>query len=308
MKKISVKLIAIIFLFMACDKQVDLSPKVEETTKNAVLEWHNKYWNTYNNMQFTDADKFYAEDIIAISNEFLMDYEKIIKTHNDVSKSLININCVIDSSKIMVIDKNQASIVGFGYGSQVDTLEKVTNMRFNYTMNVKKESGEWKIKTMHEHVNYYPLTFSDNIPPEKRTGNIGMNYKFRVSLMHTWAIFVFDFKFLKSKGVRVEEYANAMGEYLADGWDAKLGFEGLCKYVIRNSQVFSTDVELLEKTDEILKIRTSKYYKDFLPKEINDGEMLKFWEISNRIIADKMGATLTIEDDGDYFIQTVKKK
>jgi hypothetical protein len=36
--------------------------------------------------------------------------------------------------------------------------------------------------------------------------------------------------------------------------------------------------------------------------------MMKFWEITNNKIADKMGATLTIQDDGDYFIQTIKKK
>ncbi|MEE4198409.1 MAG: hypothetical protein V2I54_12255, partial [Bacteroidales bacterium] len=295
MKNLSYLMIAIAIIIMSCNQQAGLSPQDEESLKNQVLEWHNQYWDTYTNLQFADADKFYAEDVIAISNEFLVDYDEIIKTHRNASKSLINMNCIIDSLKIIISEKNHASIVGFGYGSQVDTSEKVTNLRFNYTMHVKKEAADWKIKTMHEYVNYYPLTFSDNIPPEKRTGNIGLNYKYRVSLMHTWSIFVHDFKFLKSKGVPVEEYANAMGEYFAAGWNSKGSFEGFCKGVIRNSQIFSTEAEVLEKTEELLKVRYFKYYKYFLPKEISDQEMMKFWEITNNKIADKMGATLTIQ-------------
>lgn len=277
-------------------------------TEKSLKEWHQNYCNAYNSSDYTKADKYYATDVIIISNEFKVNYENIIKSHKDNSKSLIYAKYKIDSVEIKVISPESAYIIGFGYGIQKDTSGRTYNMRLNYSMYVEKISNEWKIKYMHEIVNFYALGFGDDVDEGYRNSTISQNYRYRVCLGHLWAIFLLDLEYMKSNGIELNDYAKSMGESFAKGWNAEGGFEGYCRGMIRNCQVISTEVKLIEKTDEILRLRVYKYYKRMLPPNISDKEFLDFWVVLNNVIAHKMGAKLTVDDDEDYFVMNVNKQ
>lgn len=169
---------------------------------------------------------------------------------------------------------------------------------------LKKKNGTWKILWHHETLNRCPLCFDSSLPKQQRTGRASLEQRFRNCLGQSYALLVSNLKIAKESGISVEEHARQIGRAFAESWNPQNGFEGLVQGVVYNTQALSTRPQILKRDQNHLTIR---FYKDYLPLlepyGITDQEVIQWLEIVNRSIANHMGASMTLHEEGHYIIQ-----
>ena len=278
----------------------------KEPTRESVETWHNQFWSYFSNLEFDKALSYYADDLTMVYNNQKMTKADVVKTFENADQVYISWYNKIDSFDIRILDNNMASITAFATCVNKDTSGIENHFVFNYSMVIKRTEKDWEIILLHEYVNPFPLMYSDAIQLEDRKKQANSNYKFLVMMSNSYALCINELATIKKLGMPVEDFAIQLGDKFADGWPP-LSFEELCNSVIYRTQAFSSKVKLIEHTDEKLIISSYKDYKRSCSEELTDEEFMKFWEILNGRITEKMGISLKIESDGDYMVSTLEK-
>ena len=193
--------------------------------------------------------------------------------------------------------------------SYLETTDRSGNVRVTDNLDVyilELKEGSWKIKKLIPQDNY-PLIFNENIDKKFKTGRLAPLSRFDGASNQAMAIMMANLEYFKKNGTTPTELGKMMGSRFAKTWNQSAGFAGLVSGFVWGTQLFSTYTEVMERNDNTLKI---KFFPLSVSQtwEVTKEDILSMYQNTWNEIADYMGATCSLIDDGKYWVLTLNKK
>lgn len=265
------------------------------------------YFNLFEEKQWDAIPDMYAKDAQVIwlnrNVQPLLETMKPIldKNKTDMISEKIDVQWILSD----VMGPN-AAMVSTRY---LETTNRLGQIRVTDNMGVfllEQNNGIWKIKKWIPSQNF-PLIFNQNIDEKYQTDNMPTIAKAGFAIQHGWNLLFFDLEYFKKAGTTPAELGRMMGARFAETWDKTKGFDGLANGFIWGLQIMSTYVEVLQRNE-------TTFQAKFLPPNTNS--ILDFSKEDLYIccqniwseIANYMGANCFLENEGNYWIITLKKK
>jgi hypothetical protein len=158
------------------------------------------------------------------------------------------------------------------------------------------------------------LVFGSAAQEKFSVPEVSAESKYKNMTFQLHAITTVSIKFLKEKGISVEEYGAYMGDQFKQSWNKEAGFEGYVKGTINNLLAFADNgkVEILEQSDSMVKLK-SGLIASHMKKEpkyyFTDYETYtKLYRIITERIVDHLGCKIKQTNHEDHMIIVIKKK
>ena len=277
---------------------------LKKSAEDFVLNWFNRFetksWDNFNDLFFEDAQLYTPAKTTLIK---------------DVSKSLIDhyTNVVTDcdakiESMSTEIIGQEAALVTVRY-LETDVI-KDSPVYLDYLDNylLEKQNGKWKIKRLISNYSQ-PVLFGSSVASNWKQGKVEPFYRFNGAMGQMAGISLYFMEDYKKKGITPAQLGTEIGSRFASYWDQSKGFTGLASGFMWNIQTTVPYLEVLERNETILKM---KFENAFVPNEkrwdVTRQEVLDYFRNAFGAIAELMGGTCTIEEDGKYYLMTLNKK
>ena len=167
--------------------------------------------------------------------------------------------------------------------------------------------SSWKIKDWHSQY-FSPVTFNTKIDKKWQKGKIEPFWRFSGAVNQMYSLLMGFMEDYKNKGTSPAQAGKMIGARFAKEWDQSKGFESLASGMMWNFQTMSTDIEVLERNENIIKFKLKAFQVDEKNWNVTQQEFLEFFQNSLNEIASHMGGTCIIVVDGKQWIITLSKK
>lgn len=279
----------------------------QENLKKSAEDFVTGYFKLFEDKKWDEILNTYADDGLLIwPNSKIVPLRETMKPYLDKNKTEMTSEKV-DIKWILtdVTGPNSAMVTT----SYMDKTDKTGNIRITDNIAVfllERKSGSWKIKKSYPQSNF-PLIYNAGIDKKYQTDNNGLMNNCTGAIGQEWSLLCYEIENLKKDGVAPTEYGIKTGKRFAITWDKTKGYEGLVSGFTWGFQVMSTYVEVMEKNENTFKTRilSPTINKNW---DVTSNELLIFTENVWKEIADFMGGTCTIKQDGKYWIVTMTKK
>lgn len=274
----------------------------QENLKKSAEDFITGYFKLFEDKKWDEIPGAWAKDaqIVVLDGSISPAAEMIKNVLKNSIPTIVSEKIEIKWIATDAIGSNKA-MVSVRY---VETIKR-TNVPLRATDNigvflVVKEEGVWKIKKWIIGQNF-AIVYDNKIDKKYITNPFASLYRFNSANHQLWGMVLYNIENSKKNGISPSDAGKAMGIRFAKSWDVSKGFDGLVSSFVWGLQVFSNYVEVLERNEDTLKAR-------FLPPSD-----MKKWNVTRdelRIavlnewseIANYMGGTCSLADDGDYWV------
>ena len=277
---------------------------LKKSAEDFVLNWFNcfetKNWDNFSDYFFEDAQLYTPAKTTLIKevSKSLIDQYTNVVTQCDTK---------IESMSTEVIGQD-AALVTVRY-LETDVV-KGSPVYFDYLDNylLEKQNDNWKIKRLISNYSQ-PVLFGNSVASNWKKGKVEPFYRFNGAVGQMAGISFYFMEDYKKKGITPAQLGTEIGSRFASYWDQSKGFNGLASGFIWNIQTTVPYLEVLERNETILKM---KFENAFVPNEkrwdLTNQEVLDYFRNAFGAIAEHMGGTCNIEEDGKYYLMTLNKK
>ena len=307
MKK-SLMIIFLIGSMTACKKSGEFTADQKAVVEKSAREFCDHVFKLWEELKFDELMSLFPSDGIFSSNGTFMPV-KDLKNWAEQNKHLIKkITYTYDTMAIHAVDPNNVSTSLRYFYSQTDSAGKENLASGIINLVLNKTAENWKIVTYTEYADWSPLIISGTVNKNRSELEVDLNKKFNSSMFQAYGLINAEIILYKKAGKKALDCGLDMGRIFAATWNKNAGFEGLKNGMIYNSQLFSTRSEIVELTDDRVKLRLFKDYKQGLYKNVTDKDIIDFYKGVAQPIGDYMGGKIEIGADGDYINWTITKK
>lgn len=278
--------------------QADMKQSAEDFVKSYFKLFEEKKWEAIPEMYTEDAQ-------VILNGEFMSLFERmkpvLEKNKTGMTSDKIEVKWMVSD-----VTGPTSALVTTSY---LETTNRSGNIRVTDNIGVfllEQKNEVWKIKKWIPLQNL-PLLFNENINKKYQINNTAAVYKATSAINHAWSLLLFDIEAAKKAGISPAEHGQTIGARYAKTWDPSGGFEALANGFTWGLQIMSTYVEVLERNESAFKAKflaPDIYVKADLTKE----DLYDFSQHVWSEIADVMGGTCSLAEDGKYWIVTMNKK
>jgi hypothetical protein len=192
----------------------------------------------------------------------------------------------------------------------LQTTDRSGNISFFDNLDVfllEMKEGSWKIRKYIPHFNY-PLIYNENIDKKFQTGRLAPLSRFDGLSSQMNGILLYFFEDYKKNGTTPAQLGKIVGSRFAKTWNQSRGFEGLASGFLWNLQTMSTYIEVLDRNENTAKYKCNPMLTISERWNVTKQEALEYCQNAFGEIADYMGGTCLIVEDGKFWILTFNKK
>ncbi len=279
--------------------QENLKKSAQDFIPSYFKLWEDKKWDEILNSYTDDAQVIHYRLVRPLNQlvKNIVENWKQNQTSYKVDIESISADVVSPTSAFVIatfldyeIDKSGEAQVG--QGMELFLLELIDN--------------SWKINKA---IPIYspPVIYNKNIEQKFQTGILSPQSRLDGAMNQMGAIMMYNLEYFKKNGKTPAEIGKMMGARFAITWDQSRGFAGLVSGCVWGIQTMSSYIEVLERNENTLKIK-------FVPFTISETwdvtreDILDMFQNTWSEIADYMGGTCSLVDDGKYWIATMNKK
>jgi hypothetical protein len=293
----------LIFLLILLPAVAFSQESLKKSAENFIISyfklWEDKKWDVIVNSNSEDGQLIWPNHFVGslpVSMKSLVERNKSEMTSDKIDVKWISAD-VMGATSAMVT------------ASYLETTDRSGNVRVTDNLDVyllELKDGSWKIKKLIPQDNY-PLIYNENIDKKFQTGRLGPLPRYDGATGQMGAIMMYELEYFKKNGTNPAELGKLMGSRFAKTWDPSRGFAGLVSGCIWGLQTMSTYIEVLERNESTLKMK-------FIPFtisetwDITEKDMIDMFQNIWNEIANYMGGTCSLVDDGKYWIVTMNKK
>ncbi|MFA6701464.1 MAG: hypothetical protein WCR12_02745 [Dysgonamonadaceae bacterium] len=279
----------------------------QENMKKSAEDFVTGYFKLFEDKKWDKIPNMYADDsqVVWLNGKVLPLPESMNATLEKNKIEMTSDNIDVKWMLTDVTGPNTALVTS----SYIETTNRSGNIRVTENVGVyllEQNDGKWQIKKWFPHQNF-PLLYKDKIDKRYQIDNIAVIYLASSAINHGWSLICNDIDYFKRTGISPSEYGSMMGERFAKSWDQSVGFNAFATDFIKGLQIMSTYVEVLERNETSFKV---KFLSPVIDKnwDVTSKELFSCSRTIWSKIANHMGANCSLDDDGKYWVITMKKK
>lgn len=279
----------------------------QESLKKSAQDFIPSYFKLWEDKKWDELLKSYTDDAQVIRYRSAQPLYPLVKNIIEGYKeNLESYKVDIESISTDVIPPNSAFVTVNFLDTEIDKSGKVQVGQGMEMFLLELKDNSWKIKKA---IPIYspPVIYNKNVDQKFQTGIVSPLSRLNETMNQMGGIMMYSIEYFKKNGTSPAELGKMMGSRFAKTWDQSKGFEGLVSGCLWGLQTMSTYIEVLERSENTFKVR-------FVPFSISETwdvtreDMLGMFQNSWNEIADYMGGTCSLVDDGEYFLLTLNKK
>jgi len=299
----------LIIPFMAFG-QSSITPETEtpDALKKSAESFVTSWFKCFEEKKLDNLTGFFSDDAQLYTSAKTVLLKDEAKSLTDYYKNKVtDCKATINSFSTEVFGQNAALVtVRYLEMDEVQGNREYFDYLDNYLL--EKQNGNWKIKRI---ISSYsqPVIFGNSVENSWQRGKAEPFNRFNGALGQMNGITAYFLGDYKKNGTPLPELGKIVGARFAKSWDESRGFKGLSSGFVWVVQSISPYIEILERSETNVKVKYENIFRN-LEKDwnITDQEILDYFRNAFSAIADHMGGTCTIDEDGKYYLLTLNEK
>ena len=279
--------------------QENLKKSAEDFVTSYFKLWEDKKWDEILNSFTDDAQVigYRSARLVKTALKSMVEGYKI---------NLESYKLDIESISTDVVSPTSAFVTINFLSTEIDKSGKAQVGQGMEMFLLELKDNSWKIKKVIP-ITSPPVIYNKDVDQKFQTGILSPSSRLNGAMNQMGGIMKYNIEYFKKNGTTPAELGKMMGLRFAKTWDQSLGFAGLVSGFLWSLQTMSTYIEVLERSETTFKVR-------FVPFSVSETwdvtreDILSMFQNNWNEIADYMGGTCSVVDDGKYMLLTLNKK